>query len=147
MKHESIKVGDTILDIANGSCGLNRAGETAMVAIIVGVNTIDDIHKALVSGGVITKYDINDKEEWKKDNLIYTGQIALRSDFPIGIEYTQIGTENGEPTYGNIEVMGQVFLAEYRMPTMQDEIQAQRVQISQLDAKVAYLSMMSGITV
>jgi hypothetical protein len=145
MKHESIKVGETILDIANGSCGLDRVGETATVAIIVGTNTIDNIHAVLASGGAITKYDINGKEEWKKDNLVYTGRIFMRSDFPIGIEYTQIRTEDNEPTYGNVEVMGQVFIAEYRTPTIQDEVKELQEQNKVLNAQVVYLSMMSGI--
>ncbi|SEU24415.1 hypothetical protein SAMN05443270_3789 [Lacrimispora sphenoides] len=145
MKHESIKVGDMVLEIAKGSCGLDRVGDTATVAIVIGSNTIDDIHKILTSSNVITKYDIDGKEEWKKDNLVYTGRIFMRSDFPIGIEYTQIGTEDGAPTYGNVEVMGQVFIAEYRTPTIQDEVKELQEQNKVLNAQVVYLSMMSGI--
>ncbi len=147
MKHERIKVGDTILDIAAGSCGLDRAGDTTTVAIIVGTNTIDDIHRALTSSNIITKYDIDNKEKWKKDNIVYTGRIFMQSDFPIGIEYAQNGTEDGKPTYGNVEVMGQVFIAEYKLPTMQDELQVKNAQIDRLNAENAYLLMMSGITI
>ena len=146
MKYEKIKVGETTYDIANGSCGLDRAGDTATVAIITGSTTIDSIHAVLSSGGIIVKYDRDGAEEWKKDNLIYTGVIKPQSDFPIGIEQKQTGVdEEGEPTYSNIEVLGDVLVVEYRLPTLQDEINRQNKQILSLNAQVAYLSMMSGI--
>jgi hypothetical protein len=148
MKNESIKIGGTTLDIAAGSCGLDRAGDTATVAIITGSNTIDSIHAALASGGTIVKYDMNGEEEWKKDNLIYTGVIKPQSEFPIGIEQNQIGTDDDDkPVYGNVEVKGPVLVVEYRLPTMQDEINRQSKQIISLNARVAYLSMMNGIDV
>ncbi|MFV0323575.1 MAG: hypothetical protein ACK5LF_04230 [Bacteroides xylanisolvens] len=123
-------------------------GDTATVAIITGTHTIDSIHAALASGGTIVKYDMNDEEEWKKDNLIYTGVIKPQSEFPIGIDQKQIGTDkDGKPVYGNVEVMGPVLVVEYRLPTMQDEINRQSKQIISLNAQVAYLSMMNGIDV
>ena len=148
MKHESIKIGNTILDIANGSCGLDRAGETATVAIITSLHTIDSIHAALASSGTIVKYDMNGEEEWRKDNLIYTGKMNLRTDFPIGIEQKQTGVDDdGEPTYSNVEVKDSVVIVEYRTPTLQDEVKVLQKQNKVLNAQVAYLSMMSGIEV
>lgn len=148
MKHEGIKVGETIFDIANGSCGLDRAGETATVAIIIGSNTIDDIHKVLASGGAIVKYDMNGEEQWRKNNLVYTGKMGLRSDFPVGIEQRQTGVdEDGKPTYSNVEVMDAVVIVEYRTPTLQDEVQELQEQNRVLNAQVAYLSMMSEIDI
>lgn len=148
MKHESIKIGNTILDIANGSCGLDRAGETATVAIITSSHTIDSIHAALASSGTIVKYDMNGEEEWRKDNLIYTGKIDLRTDFPIGIEQRQTGIDEEEkPTYSNVEVMGSVVIVEYRTPTLQDEVKELQEQNKALNARVAYLSMLSDIDI
>lgn len=145
MKHESIRVGDTILYIANGSCGLDpdRQGDIAMVAIIVGTNTMDYIHTVLSSGETVTKYDTDGNKQWVRDGLIYTGRITMNPSFPIGIEHEDDGTDDGR----NIEVMGKVFIAEYKPPTMQDELQAKNAQIDRLNAENAYLSMMSGITV
>ncbi len=137
MKHESIKVGDTILDIANGSCGLDRVGETATVAIIIGSNTIDGIHKALTSSNTIIKFDREGKEEWRKDNLVYTGKMTFNAAFPIGIEQTKTGV--------NEEVLDAVVIVEYRTPTIQDEVKELQEQNKVLNAQVVYLSMMSGI--
>jgi hypothetical protein len=148
MEHEKIKIGETTLDIANGSCGLDRAGNTATVAIIIGSTTIDDIHKALTSSSVITKYDRDGAEEWRKDNLIYTGKMNLRSDFPVGIEQRQTGVdEEGKPIYSNVEVMGDVVIVKYQTPTMQDEVKELKEQNKVLNAQITYLSMMSGVDV
>ena len=146
MKHESIKIGEITLDIAAGSCGLNSSGDTATIAIIIGSNTIDAIHKTLASGDTIVKYDMNGEEEWRKDNLVYTGKMNLRSDFPIGIEQKQTGIdEEDNPTYSNVEVMGSVVIVEYRTPNLQDEVKELQEQNRLRNAQIAYLSMMSGI--
>lgn len=145
MKHESIKVGDTILDIANGSCGLDpvRLGDIATVAIIIGTNTMDYIHTALSSSGTVTKYGTDGNKQWERNNLVYTGRMSINPSFPICIEHVEDGTDDGK----NIEVMGKVFIAEYKVPSVQDELQTQRDLIGRLNAENAYLSMMSGITV
>jgi len=148
MKHESIKIGETSLNIANGSCGLDNTEDRATVAIIISSITIDDIHKALASGGTIIKYDLNGEEEWRKDNLIYTGKMDLRSDFPVGIEQRQTGVDEEEnPIYSNVKVMDDVVIVEYRTPTLHDEIKDLQGQNKVLNAQVSYLSMMSGIEI
>ncbi|EXG87871.1 hypothetical protein K413DRAFT_4772 [Clostridium sp. ASBs410] len=145
MKYEKIKIGDTTLDIAAGSCGLDpdRQGDIATVAIIIGDNTIDDIHTVLSSSETVTKYGTDSNKQWERYNLIYTRRMSINPSFPIGIEHVEDGTDDGK----NIEVMGKVFIAEYKLPTMQDELQAKNAQIDRLNAENAYLSMMSGITV
>ncbi|WP_277405506.1 hypothetical protein [Lacrimispora xylanisolvens] len=46
MNNEKIKVGEVTYNIANGSCSLHLSdGGTATVAIIIGSNIINDIHK------------------------------------------------------------------------------------------------------
>ncbi|WP_159442018.1 hypothetical protein [Clostridium sp. Marseille-P2415] len=48
MKYESVKIGNTTYNIVNGSCSLdNLSGQTATVAIIIGSNSIENIHKNL----------------------------------------------------------------------------------------------------
>lgn len=145
MKYEKIKIGDTTLDIASGSCGLDldRLGNIATVAIIIGSNTMDYIHTVLSSSGAVTKYGTDGNKQWERNNLTYTGRISINRNFPIGIEHEDDGTDEGR----NVEVFGQVFIAEYKVPSVQDELQTQRDLIGRLNAENAYLSMMSGITV
>ncbi|MEY8355269.1 hypothetical protein AALB39_18195 [Lachnospiraceae bacterium 54-53] len=149
MQNEKIKVGDVTFDIANGSCGLGLFdGDPATVAIIIGSNTIDDIHKNLMENSTITKYTYDGVEEWKRDNLVYTGKMTLNSEFPVGIEQTQIGTdEEGNPTYSYEEVKAAVVIVEYRTPTIQDEVRSQNARVINLNAQISHLSTVSGIGV
>jgi len=50
------------------------------------------------------------------------------------------------PVYSNVEAMEDVVIVEYRTPNIQDKIQAQEQQITDLNAQVAYLQMLSEIT-
>ncbi len=146
MKNESIKVGNSTYSIANGSCSLNNLNEqTAKVAIIIGSNKIEDINKNLSQNSTVIKYDADGVEQWTQDNLVYTGLPIFNPSFPVGIEQVQGEDEEGKLKYINKEVMDAVLIAEYRTPSLQDEIRAQRDQIKGLNAQVAYLQMLSGV--
>lgn len=146
MKNESIKVGNTTYSIANGSCSLNNLNEqTAKVAIIIGSNKIEDIHKNLSENSTVIKYDVDGIEEWTQGNLVFTGQPIFNPSFPIGIEQIQGTDEEGTPKYINKEIMDAVLIAEYKTPSLEDEVKTQREQIKGLNAQVAYLQMISGI--
>jgi hypothetical protein len=147
MKNESIKVGNTTYSIANGSCSLNDlSGYTAKVAIIIGSNDLQEMHKNLSENSTVIKYDVDGVEQWMQDDLIFTGQPIFNPSFPVGIEQVQTGTDDEEkPIYKYEEVMDAVLIAEYRTPSLQDEIKSQREQISGLNAQVAYLQMISGV--
>ena len=148
MNNEKIKVGEVTYDIANGSCSLHLSnGGVATVAIIIGSNIINDIHKNLSENSTITKYTADGAEEWQRSDLIYTGKMALKSDFPVRIEQKQTGTdEEGNPVYSNVEALADVVIIEYRTPNIQDKIQSQTEEINGLTAHVAYLQMINGIT-
>ena len=148
MNYETIKVGETTYNIANGSCSLHLSdGEVASVAIIIGSNIINDIHKNLSANSTITKYAADGAEEWQRSDLVYTGEVKLKNDFPVGIEQKQTGTDaDGNPTYSNVEATADVVIVEYRTPNIQDKIQSQAEEISGLTAQVAYLQMINGIT-
>ena len=148
MKYETIKVGEVTYNIANGSCSLHLSdGGTATVAIIIGSNIINDIHKNLSENSTITKYTADGVEEWQRSDLVYTGEVKLKNDFPVRIEQKQTGTDNeGNPIYSNVEALADVVIVEYRTPNIQDKIKDQEQQINDLNAQVAYLQMMNGIT-
>lgn len=146
MNHEKIKVGETTYDIANGSCSLDIFDDGRQsVAIIIGSNTIDSIHKTLSDNSIIVKYDREGKEEWRRNDLVYTGEMSLNNNFPIGIEQTQTTDTDGNPVFNNVEVTGAVAIVRYRTPNTQDRLKAQEQRITELNAQVAYLQMMSGI--
>ena len=148
MNQETIKVGETTYNIANGSCSLHLSdGGVASVAIIIGSNIINDIHKNLSANGTISKYSVDGMEECQRGDLVYTGGVKLKNDFPVGIEQTQTGTDAvGNPVYSNVEALADVAIVEYRTPNIQDEIQSQTEEINGLTAQVAYLQMINEIT-
>jgi hypothetical protein len=146
MKNESIKVGNTTYNIANGSCSLNDlSGYTAKVAIIIGLNDLQVMHRNLSENTTVIKYNADGVEQWTQNNLIYTGQMSLNSSFPIGIEQVEEIDEEDKPKYINKEIMGEVVIVEYRTPSLQDEVKSQREQITGLNAQVSYLQMISGV--
>jgi len=148
MNQETIKVGETTYNIANGSCSLHLSdGGVASVAIIIESNIINDIHSNLSANSTITKYTAEGTEEWQRSDLVYTGEVKLKNDFPVGIEQTQTGTDaDGNPVYSNVEALADVAIVEYRTPNIQDKVKSLEEQNNDLSAQVAYLQMMSGIT-
>ncbi len=146
MNYETIKVGEATYNIANGSCSLHLSdGGVATVAIIIGSNIINDIHKNLSENSTITKYTADGAEEWQRSDLVYTGRINLRSDFPVRIEQKQTGTDDeGNPVYSNVEALEDVVIVEYRTPNIQDKIQSQAEEIKSLRATVDTL-ILSGL--
>ena len=137
MKNESIKVGETTYDIANGSCSLNDlSGYNATVAIIIGTHDIEDIHRNLSKNPTIIKYSAEGVEEWRRDNLIYTGKINIDTEFPVRIDAETCS-----------EIMDSVVIVEYRAPNIQDEIMAQRVQMTGLNANINQLAAVTGVGV
>lgn len=148
MNNEKIKVGKVIYNIANGSCSLNLSeGGTAKVAIIIGSNIINDVHKNLSENSTITKYTDDGAEEWQRGDLVYTGEVKLQNDFPVRIEQKQTGTDDeGNPVYSNMEALEDVVIVEYRTPNIQDKIQSQAEEIKSLRATVDTL-ILSGLEV
>jgi len=148
MNNETIKVGEVTYNIANGSCSLHLSdGGVATVAIIIESNIINDIHKNLTANSTITKYTADGVEEWQRKDLIYTGRVELKNDFPVRIEQKQAGTDDeGNPIFSNVEALEDVVIVEYRTPNIQDKIQSQAEEINGLTAKVAYLQMINNVT-
>ena len=146
MNYEKIKVGEVTYNIANGSCSLHLSDDgVATVAIIIGSNIINDIHKNLSENSTITKYSADGVEEWQRSDLAYTGRINLRSDFPVRIEQRQTGTDDeGNPVFSNVEATADVVIVEYRTPNIQDKIQSQAEEIKSLRATVDTL-ILSGL--
>lgn len=127
IKYETIKVVNKTYNIAKGSCSLNDLSEYTSKVAIIGSNEVTDIHKNLSVNTTVTKYDADSVEEWRQDNLVYTGQMSLQSSFPIGIEPVQESDENGNAVTRNKEVMGEVVNVEYRTTSLEDKVNAQQI--------------------
>ena len=128
------------------SCSLDLSnGGVAWVAIIIGSNIINDIHKNLSENSTITKYTADGAEEWQRSDLIYTGEVKLKNDFPVGIEQRQNGTDDeGNPVYSNVEALADVVIVEYRTPNILDKVKEQAEEMKSLKATVDSL-ILSGL--
>ncbi len=101
--------------------------------------------KNLSEDSTITKYAADGAEEWQRDDLVYTGEVKLKNDFPVRIEQKQTGTDDeGNPVYSNVEALADVVIVEYRTPNIQDKIQSQVEEIKSLRATVDTL-ILSGL--
>ncbi|WP_346065263.1 hypothetical protein, partial [Lacrimispora amygdalina] len=106
---------------------------------------INDIHKNLSENNTITKYNADGAEEWQRSDLVYTGEVKLKNDFPVRIEQKQTGTdEEGKPIYSNVEATADVVIVEYRTPNIQDKVKEQAEEIKSLRATVDTL-ILSGL--
>jgi hypothetical protein len=146
MNNEKIKVGEVTYNIANGSCSLHLSdGGMATVAIIIESNIINDIYKNLSENSTITKYTADGVEEWQRKDLVYTGEVKLKNDFPVRIEQKQTGTDDeGNPVFSNVEAMEDVVIVAYRTPNIQDKVKEQAEEIKSLKATVDTL-ILSGL--
>jgi hypothetical protein len=73
-------------------------------------------------------------EQWTQVNLVHTELIIFNPTLPAGIKHVWIGIDNDErPIYKYEEVMEAVLIAEYRTPSLEDEVKAQRKQIKILN--------------
>lgn len=135
MNIEKIKFGDYVFDLVPN--GINLTDKGGKIIFQEGENAFDQIKAILKSNNSITLIGLSGNPEWNKDDLVYAGKLTEQENFVISTESIQIG-ETGEQTFEMKEIKGTVIIAEFRTPDLREEIAA-------LNAKVAYLSMMSEI--
>ncbi len=109
------------------------------MAVLIGDRTIDDIHNVLLASNKITKYDEAGNEEWNSDDLTYARTFDIYESFPMHIDE--------DPKLGSFEVMGRVIKVKYEVPSTERQLELFRMRNMNLEAKYAYLTMMSGIDV
>ncbi len=138
MNIEKIKFGDYIFDLVPN--GTKLTDEGGKIIFQEGENTFDQIKAILKSNKSITLIGLSGKPEWARDDLIYAKKIKEQEDYIVDTEMIQTGTDesNNEPIYEINEIKKNVIIAEFRTLDLRDEVAA-------LNARVAYLSMMSEI--
>lgn len=138
MNIEKIKFGDFTFDLVPN--GVNLTNEGGEITFQEGENTFDEIKSVLKSNNSITFIGLSGNPEWSRDDLIYVGRLKELENYIVSTEMTQTGTNetSNEPIYETNEIKKTVIIAEFRTPDLRDKVAA-------LDARVAYLSMMSEI--
>lgn len=126
MSHiEKIKFWDQVFDLVPAGVNLAEGGGT--ITFQKGDATFDEIETLLKSGGSITQIGLSGETDWKRSDLVYAGRLTKQSDYAIGLD--------GD---GITEIKADVMIAEFRSPDV-------REQIAETNAKLLYLSMMTGV--
>jgi hypothetical protein len=138
MNIEKIKFGDYIFDLVPN--GINLTNEGGKITFQEGEKSFDEIKAILKFNNSITLIGLSGNPEWNRDDLVYAGKLTEQENFVISSEniQTDIDKESGELIYETHEIRKTVIIAEFRTPDLRDEVAA-------LNARVAYLSMMSKV--
>ena len=75
-----------------------------------------------------------------RSDLVYAGRLTKDDNYVVGTEQVQTGTdpESSDPITETRDVIGTVMIAEFRAPDLRDKV-------TELEAQVAYMAMMSNI--
>lgn len=122
---EKIKFGDQVFDLV--PAGVNLADGGGTITFQKGTLTFDEIETLLKSGGSITQIGLSEDPDWTRTDLVYAGRLTKQSDYAIGLE-----------SDGITAIKADVMIAEFRTPDV-------REQIAETNAKLLYLSMMTGV--
>lgn len=118
---EKIKFGTQEFDLV--AAGVNLGDNGGTIKFQMGSASFDEIETLLKANGSITQIGLSGEPDWNRLDLVYAGRLTKQSDYEIseGI---------------NADVM----TAEFRTPDV-------REQIAETNAKLLYLSMMTGVEV
>ncbi|MDR7814647.1 hypothetical protein [Lacrimispora sp.] len=127
---EKIKFGDQAFDLVAAGVDLGESGGT--IKFQKGRLTFDEIKALLKEDGSITQIGLSGNPDWSRDDLVYAGQLAEKSDCAIGIAED-----------GITEVKADVMIAAFRTPDLNEIVAAQAAEIKALTATVDTLVLSS----
>ena len=112
MNIEKIKFGGQEYDLVPNGVSLGTTGGT--VTFQKGTQSFDEIESVLMGTGSITLIGLSGEPEWTRADLRYTGKLTKQSNYVVGIEQTETGTdeETGEPVYAVTDIKGDVMVAD-----------------------------------
>ncbi len=122
---QSIKFGGITCGLVTN--GLQLGDEGGKVIILPGTNSFTAVEAALNATKDIVVLD-DAGEPWiTRSDLVYAGRLTKDDNYVVGAD-TEAGTD----------VTGVVLIADFRVPDL-------REKYAELEAKVEYVSMMTGI--
>ena len=145
-KIEKIKFGDQVFDLVAAGVNLGESGGS--ISFQKGTASFDEIKATLKANQSITLINLSGKPEWCRDDLVYAGRLAEQSDYVVGTEKVQTGTDEKtkEPIYETKDIKADVMIAHFRKPDLTDKVAAQEKEIEALKATVDKL-VLAGLEV
>lgn len=135
---EKIKINEKMYDLVVDGYRLGDQG--GKVIFRPGAAPFDVIEADVKAAKVITIVDDAGDPILTRSDLVYAGRLAKDDNYVIGTEHVQTGAdqETNEPIMETRDIIGTVMIAEFRTPDLRDKV-------TELEAQVAYMAMMSNI--
>lgn len=132
MSIDQIKFGNQSFALVPDGVILGESGGT--IVFKKGEMTFDEIEDVLRNNAKITRIGVSGVPEWSRADLVYAGKLTKQSGYIVTTEQVMIGGNE----HMMIDTKTDVMIAEFRAPDI-------REQIAATNAKLLYLSMMTGI--
>lgn len=135
---EKVRINEKLYDlIVNGVQLTDQGGKVIFQPAAASFAEVETDVKATKA---ITVLDDAGEPILTRSDLVYAGRLTKDNNYIIGTEQVQTGTdtESNDPIMETRDVIGTVMIAEFRTPDLRDKV-------TELEAQVAYMAMMSNI--
>ena len=134
---ETIKINETQFELVSNGYQLGNDG--GQVIFQPGAASFDEVEALLMGTKSLTVLDSTGEPLISRSDLVYAGQLTKDSNYVIGAEQVQTGTDgDGNPVYEMRDKIGTVLIAQFRTPDL-------REKCAELEAQMAYLAMMTDV--
>lgn len=135
---EKIKINEKLYDLVVNGLQLGEQG--GKVIFQPPAATFAEIETDVKATKAITVLDDAGEPILTLSDLVYAGRLTKDDNYVVGTEPVQTGTdpETNEPITETRDMIGTVMIAEFRTPDLRDKV-------TELEAQVAYMAMMSNI--
>lgn len=135
---EKVRINEKLYDlVVNGVQLTDQGGKVIFQPAAASFAEVETDVKATKA---ITVLDDAGEPILTRSDLVYAGRLTKDNNYIIGTEQVQTGTdtESNDPIMETRDVIGTVMIAEFRTPDLRDKV-------TELEAQVAYMAMMSNI--
>lgn len=116
---ESIKIGNKTFELVADGYQLQQDG--GRIIFQPGEATFEAVEEAVSAATSIVLLDDAGEPMASRTDLVYAGHIAKQSDYVVGVEKEETGTdEDGNSIYTYKDVTGAVMIAEFRLPDLRE---------------------------
>lgn len=135
---EKVKINEKLYELVVNGVQLTDQG--GRVIFQPEAATFAEVEADVKATKAITVLDDAGEPILTRSDLVYAGRLAKDDNYVVGNESVQTGTdpETNEPITETRDVIGTVMIAEFRAPDLRDKV-------TELEAQVAYMAMMSNI--
>lgn len=136
---EKVEFGDQVFDLAANGFILGESGGT--IVFVRGDMPLNEIEFILQNNPKITRIGSTGDPKAIRSDLVYAGKMTNQSGYVVNTKQVMIG----ENEYMEVDVKADVIIADFRKPDLNEQLAAAQIRLDITDARLSYMSMMSGI--